>query len=89
MRRDEAAFYAGKLEELKAQKKQLLVDMELQQMTKDPEAFSAWWIEEGNFARVRALSEEIEKLSNLLARSEITDEEGPGRMFPRGDGKGL
>ncbi|MGN1024110.1 MAG: hypothetical protein ACI4OJ_11470 [Lachnospiraceae bacterium] len=89
MRRDEAAFYEGKLKELQAQKKQLLVDMELQRMTKDPETFSAWWIDEGNFSRVRALSEEIEKLSNLLERSEITDDAGPGRMFPRGGGKGL
>lgn len=75
MKKSEYIYYQTQLENMEADRRQMLIDMELHYENDTEDEFSAWWYAGGRFEQYRQLTQDIESLRWRLESAEVEEEE--------------
>lgn len=81
MKKSEYIYYQTQLENMEADRRQMLIDMELHYEQDSEDAFSAWWYAGGHFEQYRQLTQDIESLKWRLESAEVEEDETVHIMY--------
>lgn len=88
MTRSEYIYYQTQLEEMEADRRQTLLDMEFHLQNDEEDVFNSWWYAQGRFEEYRQLTQDIESLRWRLESAEIEEEETVHIVIPHGGNHG-